>query len=82
MGDFAQQEIAGGVPIAVIDEVEALEVDREHGEAIALVATLLPQGKSNMLYEEGAIGQAGETVVQCVVDQLLFGPLAQMYVAD
>ncbi len=82
LGGAAQQFVAHRMAVAVIDEAEALDVDRQHREPVALVAALLADRARHMLDEQCAVGQAGEPVVEGVVDQSLLGALAQVNVAD
>ena len=80
--DPAQQLVAHGVAVAVVDQAEALQVDREHRELAQVAAPALGQRAVGVLDEHRAVGQAGEAVVQRVVHELLLGALAQVDVAQ
>jgi hypothetical protein len=81
-GDEAQQVVAGGVAEAVVNDVEAFDVDVQHGKQAAGDAVGVAQGVLQVLGEQGAVGEAGEAVVEGVVDELVFDALAQVDVAD
>ena len=42
-GDLHQQAVAGAVAEGVVDELEAVEVEEEHGEVAAAAAAAAPQ---------------------------------------
>ena len=62
--DRAQQFVADRVAERVVDRLEIVEVDAEQGEAAAAAPLGLPELEIEMLAEEGAVGQAGQTVVE------------------
>ena len=57
-----QQRIAGGVAEAVVDVLEAIEIDEQHRQRGAAVAGLL-DGLGGLLAQQHAVGQAGQQVV-------------------
>ena len=72
-----QQLVADQVAEAVVDDLEAVEVEEEDGGQRARGSRRersidLPQA----VHEQRAVGQAGQRVVQGVVEQLLLGLLA------
>ena len=63
-----QQRVAGGVPEAVVDELEAVEVEEEDGEGRAA-----RRGANRALQpvaQQGPVRQLGEVVVQCPVGEV------------
>jgi hypothetical protein len=82
IADPAQQFVADDVAVAVIDEAEALQVDRQDRDLGEVAASPLGECAVGVLDEHRAVGQAGEAVVQRVMYQLLFGALAQVDVAE
>ncbi len=69
-----QQPIARVVPEAVVDHLEAIQVEEEHGNGDAA-----PAGAGERLgeavHEQGSVGQAGQWVVERQVSQLLLRPV-------
>ncbi len=64
----------------IVDDLEAIEVDEQHREQFLRVAVIALQGLFHALQQQGAIGQAGQRVVQGFVletalDALAFGNL-------
>ena len=57
-----QQRIAGGVAEAVVDGLEAVQVDEQHGQRATAVACFL-DGFGGLFAEQYAVGQAGQQVV-------------------
>jgi hypothetical protein len=62
-----QQLVAGGVAEAVVDVLEVVQVDEQHGQVARPGAG---QGVLDPLGEQGAVGQAGQPVVERLVDEL------------
>ena len=56
-GDLDQQPVAGLVAEAVVDDLEVVEVEEEHGDALARLG-----GSLERRDERGAVRQAGEGV--------------------
>ena len=67
-----QRDIACLVPEGVIDRLEAIQVDHEHGE-LGAVAPCTPHGLMQAIGEQSAIRQAGEVVGVCEIGELLLG---------
>ena len=70
LADLAQQLISQVVAEGIVDRFEAIQVDKHQGEATALLLNGLHR-LLNTVCEQGAIGQAGEHVVQGQVGQFL-----------
>ncbi len=70
--DLGQQGVAGVVAEAVVDRLEVVQVDEQHGDP---VATLPLEGGCGALAEQHPVGQAGEVVVDGFVAQLLLPAL-------
>jgi hypothetical protein len=62
-----QQLVAGGVAEAVVAVLEVVEVDEQHAQVGRVGAG---QGVLDPLGEQGPVGQAGQAVVEGLVDQL------------
>ncbi len=80
LGDAAQHGIAGAVPEQVVDLLEAVEIEAQHGKPVAAalgLGYLLVQ----LLVEGGAVGEAGERIVVGEEAQLLLVALARRQVA-
>ena len=73
-----QDVIARGVPQAVVDRLEVVQVDEQH-RGIAGLAPL--QGVLDALAEEAAVGQPGQRIVEGLERQLLLEGLALLQVA-
>src|SRR5829696_2767170 len=67
--DLAQQPVAGAVAEAVVDHLEVVEVDEEHGQAAAVPAGP-GQGVPDPVVEQGPVGQVGQAVVEVLVLEL------------
>jgi hypothetical protein len=67
---FAQGRVAGGVPERVVDQLEAVEVEEQHGQH-ALRAAAARDGVGQALGEQEAVGQLGQRVVVGQVLQAL-----------
>src|SRR5215207_10980884 len=59
--------VAGGVPEVVVDVLEVIQVDEQHGQVALAVAG---QGVLDPLGEQGPVGQAGQAAVEGLVDEL------------
>ena len=71
-----EELVAREVAEAVVDELEAVEVEEEDGEVVVVVAATPGHGLPQPVEEEGAVGQPGEGIVERVVEDLLLGALA------
>jgi hypothetical protein len=74
-GDGHEHLVAHMMPHAVVDQLEVVEVEEEHGEQAIPIAPRAERGIGQALHEERAVGEPGERVVQRVVPQL---PLAHL----
>lgn len=72
-GGLDEEFVAGLVAEAVVDRLEAVEVDEEHGGA-GVAGAAAAEGLADPLGEQGAVGQVGERVVLGVVLQLRLEP--------
>src|SRR5215468_10664082 len=63
LGYLAEDLVAGLVAVGVIDFLEAVEVEQEHGHGCASAAAAVERVRKS-LFEEAAVGQAGEFVVE------------------
>ncbi len=74
-GDGHQQLVAGRVAEAVVDDLEAVEVEEQHRRADGgVVALRAPDRLVEAVDEQDAVRQAGEVVVQRVVLQPALAP--------
>ena len=75
MRQFDQQPVPGVVTEAVVDDLEAVDVGKEHGHA-RRPPTKPGQGERQPVEEQGPVRQLGQGVVQGLVGESLLGPLA------
>src|SRR5712692_11075820 len=61
---------------AVVEHLEAVEVDEQNREVVALAAAHARQRLAEAVHEERAVGQPGERIVERVVTDLVLGALA------
>jgi hypothetical protein len=80
-GDLLQELVAGQVPERVVDVFEAIQVDDAQRERPP-VALRHADGLRQTVLQQHAVGQAGQAVVQGLMRQRLFGPLALGDVVD
>ena len=81
VGGAAQHLVAARVAEAVVDRLEAVEVEEQHGQRGVLA--LQPADRVvEAVEEQHAVGQAGQRVVQRLVEQQLLGALADEELAD
>ena len=66
-----QQLVAGGVSEAVVDVLEAIEVDEEHREAVLRMSRPSRHRALEPFHEQHAVGQQGQRIVDGVVNQAL-----------
>ncbi len=69
-GDGGEQLVAGRVPEAVVDELELVEVEEEHGDRDPATGRHR-QGVLQAVEEEAAVRESGEGIVQ----RFMLGPL-------
>ena len=69
--DLGQQLVTGIVPEGVVDLLEAVEVEHEHGQH-AVRARRPGEGLVEAVAEQGAVGETGQSVVEGLARQLLF----------
>jgi hypothetical protein len=74
-GNGAEELVPRCVTAAVIEHLEVVEIEEEHGDE-AVVAPAAGQGLLQAVEEEGAVGQAGQHVVQRLVGELLLASFA------
>ncbi len=77
-----EQLIAGAVAQALVDELEAVQVEGQHGGQRVPAATLALGGLLETVQEEQPVGKAGERVVQRAVADAVIGGLALHDVAQ
>ena len=80
LGDGHEQLIAGGVTEAVVDRLEVVHVEEEHGDP-ARLAHPAGQRVLHPIREQRAVGKARERVVEGAVGELILELLAVAHVA-
>ena len=80
LGHTRQQHVTGVVTEAVVDDLEVVEVQEEHGCGCA-VPPPTGQGVRHPIGEQSAVGKPGEAVVRGLPPELLFQRLALADVA-
>ena len=71
--DHGQQSVAGLVAQRIVDDLEAVDVDQQHIDAVIGVGTR--QGAGQAVEEQGAVGQARHPVVDGIGQQPLLAAL-------
>ena len=77
--DLADHFVADRVAERIVDRLEAVDVDEQHGELLAQAADRLPrtigpeQGLRQSILEEHAVGQAGQRVEHGALAQFVVG---------
>ena len=74
--DADEQLVADHVAETVVDDLEAVEVEEEHGEEAVLATLAALDGELQVIHEERAVRQPRQHVVEGFVEQALFGALA------
>lgn len=69
---FDQQQIPGVVAVGIVDDLEAVEIEKQQGEAALAVLTLL-NALLQAVGEQQPVGQPGQAVVQRQLEQLVVG---------
>ena len=72
-GDRDEEVVAGLVTEAVVDHLEPVEVEEQHGEALAVVARRRVEHVGEPVEEQRAVRQPGEGVVERVVGEPRLG---------
>ena len=72
-GDFHQQHVAGVMPERIVDDLEAVEIDEQHGE-LALVALGSVDRAAQHAVEHFAVRQIGQAVVRREIFDPFVGP--------
>ena len=81
LGHLHQHGVADQMSDGVVDQLEPIEVEKEHGhEAVAPVEAT--QRVPQPVHEHGAIGDAGQRIGRCLVLEVEFGLPAIADVAD
>ena len=75
LGGAAQQLVAVGMPEALVDALEVVEIEKEHGDRTA-ASTRIHQRPAEPVEREEAVRQAGQLVEVGLVDQPLLVLLA------
>ena len=70
LADLDEQPVAGGVAEAVVDLLEAVQVQEQHRDRGG-VAFGAEEGVVDPVLEQGPVGQGGEVVVEGLVDELV-----------
>src|SRR5439155_9936461 len=70
LADLDEDLVAGGVPEAVVDRLEVVQVEEHDGEAGAL-APAASERVANPLDEQRPVGEPGDRVVERLVRELL-----------
>ena len=81
LGDRLQHGIAGDVAEQIVDFLEAVEVEEQHGKA-AVGAAMRREFGLQLLVEAGAVRQFGQRIVMGEEMDILFGLLALADIAD
>ncbi len=71
-----QQQVALQVAEAVVDHLEAVEIQEHHGQPVVVVALRPRQRRAQPVHEQRAVGQTGERVVERLVRQPFLDALA------
>ena len=74
LGDLLEQLVAGVVAEAVVDLLEAVEVDEQHGERRRAERSRPRERLVEPVAEERAVGETGQAVVERLAGQLLLEP--------
>ncbi len=75
LSDAAQDVVAGRVPERVVDALEVVKVHEQEGDASRL-APLPREGALEVIAQQDAVGEAGQRIVERVVDESRLQPLA------
>ena len=78
--DVDEELVADGVPELVVDHLEVVEIEEEHGHAL-IVARLARERMLDAVVEQRAVGELRQRVMEGAVAQLLLERLALVDVA-
>jgi hypothetical protein len=70
--NLAQQFIARTMTQRIVDELEPVEIENQHGERLAIAIGMRNRLRKSIV-EQHAVGQARERIVTCHVPQLPVG---------
>ena len=65
-----EKPIPDGVAEAVIDQLETVDVQEQHGEGEGRVSLIVPQGMLEAVHEQGPVGEFRERIVEGVMPEL------------
>ena len=74
--DLHQQFVAGGVAHAVVDQLEAVQVEEQHGEGLAVAMPCALDGGRQPVQQVRTVGQTRQRIVGRLVGELLLGTQA------
>ena len=77
-----QQLVADCMPHAIVDQLEAIEVEEQHGEAGVGVAARAADRARQPFQQLHPVGQAGQRIVGGLVGQLALGAHALAHLLD
>ena len=75
LGDAHQQRVADRVAEAVVDRLEAVEVEEQHREVIVRIVAMATERALKLFQEALTVGQPGEPVVVGLLNQFVLGRL-------
>ena len=67
-GDLDQDTVADGVSVLVVDGFEAVQVEEDHGAGFA-AAVMAGDGDLDPREDLGPVGEAGQAVMECLMDE-------------
>ena len=76
-GEADQEPVSREVAQAVVHELETVEVEEEHGEAVLVPPAAVRHGLTQTVEEQRPVGQSGEGIVEGVVEDLRLRLLAE-----
>jgi hypothetical protein len=76
LGHLHQHAVAGGMADAVVDQLEAVQVEEQHGEHRPALALGQRQRILQAIEQVQAVGQAGQRIVHGLMGQALLGTQA------
>src|SRR5437879_791743 len=68
--DLDEQLVSGAVPEAVVHQLEAIEIEKEHGESRGVASLGARERHVETIFQERAIGQPRERIVERGLQQL------------